>query len=199
MAQEPTTRCSGGGTEQEIISSISSEVLEFQVSCSQIRRNITSGNKRLKAWVEVSEGASTNTYLKGGYRARSRVYRSTKAGASTPATRGICFGDGGVGRRSTKAGASTPATPLEQAGWLDLDSDAQRRPGRQPRRHLIHPVSRPARNPALNEGRGVNPGDTPSERAWPSAAIIAQLRPGRQPRRHDPVYDRRDALPQRLN
>ena len=66
MAQEPTTRCSGGGTEQEIISSILSEVLEFQVSCSQIRRNITSGNKRLKAGVEVSEGASTNTYLQGG-------------------------------------------------------------------------------------------------------------------------------------
>ena len=66
MAQEPTSRCSGGGTEQEIISSILSEVLEFQVSCSQIRRNITRGNKRLKAGVEVSEGASTNTYLKGG-------------------------------------------------------------------------------------------------------------------------------------
>ena len=32
----------------------------------QIRRKITSGNKRLKAGVEVSEGASTNTYLKGG-------------------------------------------------------------------------------------------------------------------------------------
>ena len=52
-----------GGAEQEIISSILSEVLEFQVSCSQIRREITSGNKRLKAGVEVSEGASTNTYL----------------------------------------------------------------------------------------------------------------------------------------
>ena len=68
MAQEPTTRCSGGGTEQEIISSILSEVLEFQVSCSQIRRKITSATKHnaFKAGVEVSEGASTNTYLKGG-------------------------------------------------------------------------------------------------------------------------------------
>ena len=40
--------------------------LKGEASCSQIRRNITSGNKRLKAGVEVSEGASTNTYLKGG-------------------------------------------------------------------------------------------------------------------------------------
>ena len=47
----------GGGTEQEIISSILSEVLEFQVSCSQIRRKITSGNKRFKAGVEVSDGS----------------------------------------------------------------------------------------------------------------------------------------------
>ena len=63
-----------GRTEQEIISSILSEVLEFQVSCSQIRRNTTSGNKRLKAGVEVSEGASTNTYLKrGAARAAARA------------------------------------------------------------------------------------------------------------------------------
>ena len=86
---------------------------------------------------------------------------------------------------------------------------AQRRPGREPRRHPI-PVprsSRPApslnegrganpgdtpparsrrrrRRPALNEGRGANPGDTTIAAGFPRAMIIAQRRPGREPRRH---------------
>ena len=62
--------------------------------------------------------------------------RSTKAGASTPATRGLPqLVVKGQEVRSTKAGASTPAT-LESWGW----SSAHRR--------------------TLNEGRGLNPGDT---------------------------------------
>ena len=40
-----------------------------------------------------------------------------------------------------------------------LSQHAQRRPGREPRRHLLHSHSPCTHNP-LNEGRGVNPGDT---------------------------------------
>ena len=38
-------------------------------------------------------------------------------------------------------------------------ADAQRRPGREPRRHITARIP-PATPPTLNEGRGVNPGDT---------------------------------------
>ena len=38
--------------------------------------------------------------------------------------------------------------------------DAQRRPGREPRRHVTRRVHDAGRYRALNEGRGVNPGDT---------------------------------------
>ena len=41
---------------------------------------------------------------------------------------------------------------------------AQRRPGREPRRHRTNPRAYSLSAPALNEGRGANPGDT---RAWP--------------------------------
>ena len=36
----------------------------------------------------------------------------------------------------------------------------------------------------LNEGRGVNPGDTRLERHWDRMAAPAQRRPEREPRRH---------------
>ena len=85
--------------------------------------------------------------------------RSTKAGASTPATPDGVRPDGRCGRRSTKAGASTPATPLAPADLDELTIDAQRRPERQPRRHLRTRPSAAPRSP-LNEGRSVNPGDT---------------------------------------
>ena len=42
-------------------------------------------------------------------------------------------------------------------GWT-----AQRRPGREPRRHSHCPPRASAGCTALNEGRGVNPGDTPT-------------------------------------
>ena len=86
--------------------------------------------------------------------------------------------------RSTKAGASTPATRSRSARGDQCRPDAQRRPERQPRRHslAVSPASsstdaqrRPERQPrrhssraaprsgrsSLNEGRSVNPGDTP--------------------------------------
>ena len=61
---------------------------------------------------------------------------------------------------------------------------AQRRPGREPRRH---PDIRrqPARAPTtLNEGRGANPGDTSAFMATIARPGFAQRRPGREPRRH---------------
>ena len=95
-------------------------------------------------------------------RARDRLaetLRSTKAGAFTPATRGRQRGDHAAGQRSTKAGAFTPATrvpPATATSW----PVAQRRPGRSPRRHPDAGGDTPKVHRALNEGRGVHPGDT---------------------------------------
>ena len=114
----------------------------------------------------------------------------------------------GARERSTKAGASTPATPLtiatsapsvwgaqrrperqprlhkDATDWTGADTTAQRRPERQPRLHL-----RPTRHtapwhPPLNEGRSVNPGYTGMSSAASSLSIYAQRRPERQPRLH---------------
>ena len=41
--------------------------------------------------------------------------------------------------------------------------------------------------PALNEGRGMNPGDTPTVTGSTSREKLAQRRPGHEPRRH-PAY-----------
>ena len=63
---------------------------------------------------------------------------------------------------------------------------AQRRPGREPRRHIAASdvgCGVAARKP-LNEGRGVNPGDTSGWSWWAWASQNAQRRPGREPRRH---------------
>ena len=94
--------------------------------------------------------------------------------------------------RSTKAGASTPATHIDLA-HENTASPAQRRPGPQPRRHVAvgvqpgrHLLARStkagASTPAtrgwtsargtaaapLNEGRGLNPGDTHRARRGPA-------------------------------
>ena len=139
--------------------------------------------------------------------------RSTKAGASTPATRGRPRRrTDHPGHRSTKAGASTPATPSSRPQHAQKTQRAQRRPERQPR---LHPQAA-ARSPrcagsSLNEGRSVNPGytrhgenirrsvcrrstkagaSTPATPATNAATGTvrpgAQRRPERQPRRHSP-------------
>ena len=71
--------------------------------------------------------------------------RSTKAGASTPATRVHREVASVIGhRRSTKAGASTPATPVSPSAHSAKSSaSAQRRPERQPRRHSSGLRNRP--------------------------------------------------------
>ena len=135
--------------------------------------------------------------------------RSTKAGARTPATRQRP-GRGPERRgRSTKAGARTPATPAIRRRFGDQSAHAQRRPGREPRRHCRSRTWACGSAGSLNEGRGANPGDTrplplhaqPADRRstkagartpatpprmWPARASprSAQRRPGREPRRH---------------
>ena len=134
--------------------------------------------------------------------------RSTKAGASTPATlteqsrsflrrsslnegRSVNPGDtrrgGGIRchqPRSTKAGASTPATRV-----------GRRHPGHPGRRSTKAGASTPATPPyrtgrvrlrqsTLNEGRSVNPGDTVGTLGSLGDPSGAQRRPERQPRRH---------------
>ena len=105
-------------------------------------------------------GASTPATPVGDRRRVVARPRSTKAGASTPATP---VGDRRrvVARpRSTKAGASTPATQRARHQRLSIQSHAQRRPGHQPRRHSTQALIRIQSDLPLNEGRGINPGDT---------------------------------------
>ena len=76
---------------------------------------------------------------------------------------------------------------------------AQRRPGREPRRHPILILSgADVAIPPLNEGRGVNPGDTCSTVPIWHQRAHAQRRPGREPRRH-PRSPRSRCSPSPLN
>ncbi len=87
-------------------------------------------------------------------------------------------------QRSTKAGASTPATPLFIFSECFATRDAQRRPGHQPRRHaatrVVQIVGIPAqRRPGLQPRRHSN-----VARYEYYDHGRAQRRPGHQPRRH---------------
>ena len=104
-------------------------------------------------------GREPRRHARGGGQQRHGLVRSTKAGARTPATPADGRAAATLCRRSTKAGARTPATPPLYAAHCH-PSFAQRRPGREPRRHLLRCIRRPARCRSLNEGRGANPGDT---------------------------------------
>ena len=85
--------------------------------------------------------------------------RSTKAGASTPATRRCFWWTRFATRhRSTKAGASTPATPPVYGSAAALCSTAQRRPERQPRRHRR----------GRGEGDGIHPRSTKAGASTPA-------------------------------
>ena len=159
--------------------------------------------------------------------------RSTKAGASTPATHAASSdacspkqsaqrrpgprprqhdrdgrGHEGVAGRSTKAGASTPATPVAVPFDIESTYSAQRRPGPRPRQHPVivaplgvaaHAQRRPGPRPrqhaeswtcsklsmaALNEGRGLDPGNTHGMAIRSPHSGAAQRRPGPRPRQH---------------
>ena len=94
--------------------------------------------------------------------------------------------------RSPSLNEGQGVSPGDTPNWIRRirhRSHAQRRPGREPRRHLAtnsRPCSAGAL-PSLNEGRGVSPGDTRdcgNESINPRAISGAQRRPGREPRRH---------------
>ena len=134
--------------------------------------------------------------------------RSTKAGARTPATRGR-NGAGRAPRRPLNEGrGANPGDTKRAPASAPGASVAQRRPGREPRRHHrlaelsevgdLRSTKAGARTPAtpavrtyadsdfepLNEGRGANPGDTTSAPVRAPSQTPAQRRPGREPRRH---------------
>ena len=161
--------------------------------------------------------------------------RSTKAGARTPATLPALAHQGlDLGGRSTKAGARTPATrlrstcthlrspPLNEGRGANpgdtcvaevatqMNDIAQRRPGREPRRHRGRgrygggfsgrSTKAGARTPATltvdqipahDHTAQRRPGREPRRhvraRISVGAAAAAQRRPGREPRRH-PVF-----------
>ena len=112
------------------------------------------------------------------------------------------------GGRSTKAGASTPATLPVRTLFIRSSQRAQRRPGPRPRQHNHpHRVARkvaerstkagastpatpptsttPSGGPAtLNEGRGLDPGNTWCVWSRARMSLTAQRRPGPRPRQH---------------
>ena len=111
--------------------------------------------------------------------------RSTKAGASTPATLGALRDDRRQQRRSTKAGASTPATrgpPRSPPGRMppSLNEGRGLDPGNT--RSPAHPALH-APSP-LNEGRGLDPGNTMEPAQIVRVLAVAQRRPGPRPRQH---------------
>ena len=149
--------------------------------------------------------------------------RSTKAGASTPATRrplrdpdpwcdslneGRSVNPGyttpntvALSRRvyrSTKAGASTPATPERTSPVPKALSSAQRRPERQPRLHLAVRITPPAAPYAQRR-----PERQPRLHLFflekESATLCAQRRPERQPRLHAQDCGRPDHVAAPLN
>ena len=135
--------------------------------------------------------------------------RSTKAGSRTPATRPCALDREAGEARSTKAGARTPATPPRARPPDTPAPAAQRRPGREPRRHggrvdrVVGVADRStkagARTPATHTPVGSSPSLPPCAQRRPgreprrhqnrreavrSASLCAQRRPGREPRRH---------------
>ena len=114
------------------------------------------------------------------------VNRSTKAGARTPATR-TAAADGRPRAQALNEGRG--ANPGDTSNvvilWL-ATMVAQRRPGREPRRHVRPALHDPPAIP-LNEGRGANPGDTWGPARSTARPRSAQRRPGREPRRHRPA------------
>ena len=135
--------------------------------------------------------------------------RSTKAGASTPATRPFAAACRPRWRALNEGRSVNPGDTTVCGCVPSTMASAQRRPERQPRRHTRFCPTRALVSGSLNEGRSVNPGDTQDQASagagccpslnegrsvnpgdtWPSRVLVcgpcgAQRRPERQPRRH---------------
>ena len=144
-----------------------------------------------------------------GFGGASNAGRSTKAGARTPAT--PCHPATPTSpavARSTKAGARTPATPRGPRGAAGSTAAlnegrganpgdtrpavdrvlmlcfAQRRPGREPRRHSIRVQGSRAYLRLAQRRPGREPRRHSPSTAPGSLVVTAQRRPGREPRRH---------------
>ena len=129
-------------------------------------------------------------------------HRSTKAGARTPATlhparqlphvaaalnegRGANPGDTAAAWAfaATCVGAQRrpgrePRRHCRVSGTAPDDLTAQRRPGREPRRHTTASSSSGACAASLNEGRGANPGDTGPERRCGGVVVPRSTKAG---------------------
>ena len=116
--------------------------------------------------------------------ALSSTVRSTKAGASAPATPGRALLEHRSKRTLNEGRSVSPGDTRREIWTFEVDADAQRRPERQPRRHPPGPCRIPTASTALNEGRSVSPGDTIGTTMPPPDGAVAQRRPERQPRRH---------------
>ena len=111
------------------------------------------------------------------------VHRSTKAGASAPATRRHEIQPHACRQRSTKAGTSAPATRGQSAASRDNHASLNEGRGISPgdtESLCFNAIT----NPSLNEGRGISPGDTLQNHQESPRWCGAQRRPGHQPRRH---------------
>ena len=86
-------------------------------------------------------------------------YRSTKAGVRTPATPQDFEPPDPLPQRSTKAGVRTPATLVFGAAQGKVMFRSTKAGVRTPATHGAR-MRAGRRRPALNEGRGSNPGDT---------------------------------------
>ena len=111
--------------------------------------------------------------------------RSTKAGARTPATRGRTVGGSGADAALNEGRGANPGDTPRVVPLPVRSKPAQRRPGREPRRHPSG-----GRRPHHDHvDRSTKAGArTPATRTTPgrvsSGTATAQRRPGREPRRH---------------
>ena len=117
------------------------------------------------------------TRADGSFRAVYDDARSTKAGARTPATRRRLHKTPADRPRSTKAGARTPATLAGPRRALEDDPARSTKAGARTPATRAKRCSRMRRGPALNEGRGTHPGDTMS--VFPPHTDATALNEGR--------------------
>ena len=112
------------------------------------------------------------------------LLRSTKAGASTPATP-ICRSPASATRLALNEGRGlNPGDTAPSGHRCSQTTSLNEGRGLNPGDTRRSPACR-SRTAPLNEGRGLNPGDTVSAMQAVSCPVTsAQRRPGPQPRRH---------------
>ena len=170
---------------------------------------------RVRGILPLNEGRGRDpgdTCRAGDQPPSSSWYRSTKAGAETPATLPSSWGDPSHSSTAQRRPGPRPRRHTAIEHETRESFSAQRRPGPRPRRTLLGFTGRPlppprstkagGRDPgdtpgsgasdrawsSLNEGRGRDPGDTPRGSLRSSRGDCAQRRPGPRPRRHTNAF-----------